>query len=71
MAAAVEASLLPVEGALHAGFLLFLRYARSKRDLEEMARAVVKLLRGPFAFPNRAGHKKGRFRSSRPEEDCL
>lgn len=32
---------------------------------------MIERLQVPFIWPNKAGHRKGRCRSSRLEEDCL
>lgn len=71
MAAAAEASLLCCEGVQDAECLPLLVFDRPRWGFEEAVRRVVECLRVPFDFPKSAGHRKGRCRSSRPEEDCL
>ena len=71
MAAAAEASLLRFEGVLDAGFLPPLVYDRLSWEFEEAARTVLESLSAPLDCPNKAGHRKGRLRSSRLEKDCL
>lgn len=71
MAAAAEASLLRCEGVLEVGCLPFLIFERPRWGSEEAARTVVESWRAPFGCPNKAGHRNGRRRSSRLEEDCL
>ena len=71
MAAAVEASLLRCEGVQDAESLPPLVLDCRRCGFEEAVRRAVECSRAPFDFPNRAGHRKGSCRSSRPEEDCL
>lgn len=71
MAAAVEASLLRCEGVQDAESLPLLVLDCRSCGFEEAVWESIECLRAPTAFPNRAGHRKGSCRSSRPEEDCL
>ena len=68
-AAAAAASFLRFEGVLDAGFLLRLVYERPKWDSEEAARTVIESLRMAFGRAKRVGHKKGRLRSWKLEEE--
>ena len=70
-AAAAEASLLRFEGVLDAGFLGVLVDDGGRWEVEEVGRVVIESLVGRAVWAYKAGHKKGRLRSSRQEEDCL
>ena len=70
-AAAAEASLLRLEGVLGAGFLPLVVHDGRRWESEEVERIVIESLGGRIVWPYKAGHRKGRLRSSRLEEDCL
>ena len=71
MAAAAEASLLRCKGFLDTGCLPLLVLGHPRSCFEEAALTYVESLRVPFGCPSKAGHRKGRRRSSRLEQDCL
>ena len=70
-AAAAEASLLRFEGVLNAGFVPLGVHEGRGWESEEVGRIVMESLEGRVVWLYKAGHRKGRLRSSRLEEDCL
>ena len=70
-AVAAEASLLRFEGVLNAGFLPLAVHEDRGWEWEEVGGIVIEFLDEWIVWLCRAGHRKGRLKSSRLEEDCL